>query len=357
MSVSASNSTWSSLNKNYIALKQEVESFNSSTSITQITNAVNSLKTIKGQFQTIGNVNFTIISQMASAKKNIHNLLKECSTLLKKAKIIELNKPVADTGSALPAAPSNKEISESSTPVVDTTAAAMVQTSSKVHKLPKRALGSSRNRSKHELISTKKIPPHIHAQSINFNPPTPITSKITIKYNASQGKRLFICGSGAGLSWQTPTALEKVDNDTYVHRIEGNFKETEYKVLLDGVWEESGNRRISEGKEESYTPRFKIAAASAPVAEVVKPIKTTRISINFNAGWGNKLFIRGSGPGMSWLKGLEMKMVEGKWVFETTQECKDFEYKILLNDDDKKWSIGANYTAGYGNAQDTSVKF
>ncbi len=73
------------------------------------------------------------------------------------------------------------------------------------------------------------------------------------------------------------------------------------------------------------------------------PTATTRITVKYDAGFGNKLFIRGQGPGLSWNKGIELKNTGGDtWVFETDNDFSNLQYKIVLNDRDTGYEKGDN---------------
>ena len=51
-------------------------------------------------------------------------------------------------------------------------------------------------------------------------------------------------------------------------------------------------------------------------------------------GIGNKLFIRGDGPGLSWDKGVPMQFVSiGKWGWATHDATGRVRVKLLKNDD------------------------
>ena len=79
---------------------------------------------------------------------------------------------------------------------------------------------------------------------------------------------------------------------------------------------------------------------------------TIRITVKYEGRSGEKLTIRGNGPGMSWEKGVELQNLGGDfWVFEIRDDpsirnnlTPDFEYKILLND--QQWESAANHQLG-----------
>jgi hypothetical protein len=71
----------------------------------------------------------------------------------------------------------------------------------------------------------------------------------------------------------------------------------------------------------------------------------TEIIANVDIGWGNKLFIRGEGCGLSWQKGIPMQNIESHlWYWQCPTLCQEnFQYKLLIND--HIWSLGENLTA------------
>ncbi len=80
----------------------------------------------------------------------------------------------------------------------------------------------------------------------------------------------------------------------------------------------------------------------------------TPITVNFDAG-NCKLFIRGTGPNMSWDKGIELSQVDGKHIYEMPADCGEFEFKFLR--DDKHWEQGPNHIAKGGQAQTINPLF
>ncbi|MDF2549633.1 MAG: hypothetical protein K0S07_700 [Chlamydiales bacterium] len=72
-----------------------------------------------------------------------------------------------------------------------------------------------------------------------------------------------------------------------------------------------------------------VAAPKAPESCGAK----THITVKYNAGFPNNLFIRGSGGGLSWERGIPLKNIgDSEWVFESQGDCKQIEFKVLLND-------------------------
>jgi hypothetical protein len=63
-----------------------------------------------------------------------------------------------------------------------------------------------------------------------------------------------------------------------------------------------------------------------------------------DVGFGNTLYIRGTGCGLGWDKGIAMQNKDSKfWIFDAKKGKGDFEYKLLINDE--IWSTGENFAA------------
>lgn len=89
--------------------------------------------------------------------------------------------------------------------------------------------------------------------------------------------------------------------------------------------------------KRSSAPAVKPAAKSAP----------TVISAVIDIGFGNTLFIRGEGPGLSWDAGVVMDCVsDDKWSISLPSGSKPVTYKVLVND--LTWSTGPDYVAPAG---------
>jgi hypothetical protein len=75
-----------------------------------------------------------------------------------------------------------------------------------------------------------------------------------------------------------------------------------------------------------------------------EPSNPVKIVAAINIGFGNRLYIRGNGCGLSWDRGVEMTPIDDcHWVWQCDYDCNDqcFEFKVLVNDE--TWSMGDNY--------------
>ena len=87
--------------------------------------------------------------------------------------------------------------------------------------------------------------------------------------------------------------------------------------------------------------------APAPTAKRVESTVTVVVA-KYDVGFGNSLYIRGEGAGLSWETGILMENVGNDvWVW-TTSEIADEElaFKFLVNDE--SWSAGDNLSAAVG---------
>ena len=85
------------------------------------------------------------------------------------------------------------------------------------------------------------------------------------------------------------------------------------------------------------------AAQSAEVAERAHSSDgATRLLVTAYIGIGNRLFIRGDGPGLSWDKGVPLQFVSiGKWRWETNSAAAPVKFKLYKNDDTECAALGA----------------
>lgn len=92
--------------------------------------------------------------------------------------------------------------------------------------------------------------------------------------------------------------------------------------------------------------------SSASVANAALPIT---IQARIDVGFGNALYLRGEGKGLSWNQGIPLTCVDGttwKWSGEATDQVK---FKLLLND--AVWASGEDLVALPGQKVDLSPTF
>ncbi len=95
-----------------------------------------------------------------------------------------------------------------------------------------------------EGLYKNRIPLIVHRSSINTRP-----TSIAITYKISPRHRLFIRGSGNGLSWEKGCPLTRYDDSTWLYGSPFPLEDMEYKFLInDSIWQEGDNYKIINGK-------------------------------------------------------------------------------------------------------------
>lgn len=99
----------------------------------------------------------------------------------------------------------------------------------------------------------------------------------------------------------------------------------------------------------------------AQSAEVHEQSRTsdgaTRLLVTAYIGIGNRLFIRGEGPGLSWEKGVPLQFVSiGKWRWETNDASAPVKFKLFKNDDTECTALGAQ-SLDPGQQQEVTAAF
>jgi hypothetical protein len=83
-------------------------------------------------------------------------------------------------------------------------------------------------------------------------------------------------------------------------------------------------------------------ATAGVVERVMTSDGATRLIVTAYIGIGNRLFIRGAGPGLSWQKGVPLQFVSiGKWRWETNAATAPVSFKIFKNDEMECTALGA----------------
>ena len=109
------------------------------------------------------------------------------------------------------------------------------------------------------------------------------------------------------------------------------------------------------------TPVAMLAPAPVPVAALaVKPVATkpvsTTITAKIDVGYGNTLFIRGEGAGLSWDKGTAMECVKDDlWRIVLAESARAYTFKFLIND--VTWSAGPDFSAACGTSVTLTPEF
>jgi nucleoid-associated protein YgaU len=108
-------------------------------------------------------------------------------------------------------------------------------------------------------------------------------------------------------------------------------------------------------------------AAATPVSAkpvVAKPavkatpssVAITKVVAQIDVGFGNTLYIRGEGPGLSWEKGVPLDCVaDDQWMLSLAETSRPAVFKFLIND--LTWSIGDDYVVQPGDTVELTPTF
>ena len=84
------------------------------------------------------------------------------------------------------------------------------------------------------------------------------------------------------------------------------------------------------------------ASGGEPAEKTLSSDGATRLIVTAYIGIGNRLFIRGAGPGLSWEKGVPLQFVSiGKWRWETNDASEAVQFKLYKNDEIECAALGA----------------
>lgn len=116
---------------------------------------------------------------------------------------------------------------------------------------------------------------------------------------------------------------------------------------------------VPKSAKQTKAPK-KVAAKPAKTAKAVKAVpkplpvtpvvpKLTTITAKIDIGFGNTLFVRGEGPGLSWNHGVALDCVDDdKWSITLPGAHRAVIFKFLVND--LTWSAGSDYVVEPGAA-------
>ena len=80
-------------------------------------------------------------------------------------------------------------------------------------------------------------------------------------------------------------------------------------------------------------PKATKKAASKMTSHLEFPAAVTTVVAKVDVGFGNSLFLRGTGPGLSWDCGVEMTNTgSDEWTWASNTVSEDFLAKVLIND-------------------------
>jgi len=120
-------------------------------------------------------------------------------------------------------------------------------------------------------------------------------------------------------------------------------------------------KRMGRKKTATTATPKEMRAAADTASRGAKPAKegngnrTVTIEAKIDVGFGNALFLRGQGHGLSWDRGIPLTCVDGstwKWSAEADEKLK---FKLLLND--AVWAQGEDLVAAPGEKVEVAPAF
>jgi hypothetical protein len=91
-------------------------------------------------------------------------------------------------------------------------------------------------------------------------------------------------------------------------------------------------------------------APKKPTAEAL-----TTIEVKIDVGFGNAIFLRGQGSGLTWEQGVPLDCVDGNTWRWTQKVAGPVTFKVLLND--QVWSAGSDFVVEPGQKVEVSPSF
>lgn len=95
-------------------------------------------------------------------------------------------------------------------------------------------------------------------------------------------------------------------------------------------------------------PPVALKASAIPSVKAATSVPVhTKIIANLDVGFGNALYVRGDGPGLTWNQGIPMECVASdQWELVLGESARPISFKILLND--ATWCTGPDSTVASG---------
>ena len=108
--------------------------------------------------------------------------------------------------------------------------------------------------------------------------------------------------------------------------------------------------------KKTAAPAKKSASPAKKKPAVNTEPPATFISAKIDIGFGNHMYIRGEGPGLSWDRGIAMDCVgAGLWTVTVKNAATPVAFKLLVND--LSWSSGGDFVAEPGQSLTIAPSF
>jgi hypothetical protein len=132
------------------------------------------------------------------------------------------------------------------------------------------------------------------------------------------------------------------------------------KIIMKKITKKEPASKAPAKKTVTAAPAPKVVAASKPATRKKKATATeppaTFITARIDIGFGNHLYVRGTGPGLSWDRGVAMDCVgTGLWTTTVKFAKAPVTFKFLVND--LSWSSGEDFVVEPGQSLTISPGF
>lgn len=113
--------------------------------------------------------------------------------------------------------------------------------------------------------------------------------------------------------------------------------------------------------KETQTEMFEEVKATSnqevPTSKKDKKGPKTKITVKYDVGFDNHLFIRGQGGAhLNWDHGVVLKNIgTDEWIFETDLNFDNIEFKMLIND--RQYEMGSNHRIKCGESLEYTPNF
>jgi hypothetical protein len=131
--------------------------------------------------------------------------------------------------------------------------------------------------------------------------------------------------------------------------------------LANDAFREGARKRSLFLKPVKLNMKMKKSTVKAVLKPTVQNVQTpnsaavTTIDVKMDVGFGNAIFLRGQGSGLTWDRGIPLVCVDGK-TWRWSQAVTDpITFKILIND--KVWSAGKDLTVAPGQKLEVAPSF
>jgi len=112
-------------------------------------------------------------------------------------------------------------------------------------------------------------------------------------------------------------------------------------------------KKVSEKPAKKALPKVEAPAPKPVAAPAVKAVPSalaaTKIVAQIDVGFGNTLYVRGEGSGLSWETGVPLDCIaDDQWALSLAETSRPVVFKFLIND--LTWSLGEDYVVQPGSS-------